>query len=71
MNSNAIYAKPTFRRERLRRGFTLRQIARVAELTPAVLSRLENGRAVMPTTESKICDALKCNFDQIFEVKEG
>lgn len=71
MNSNKmIYVRPDFREKRLRNGKSLRDIAAAADLSPAALSRAENGKSIMPKTANKICRVLDMNFDELFIIQE-
>ena len=54
-----------------RGGYTGVALSRAAGITPSHISQLINGRrqTVLPTTAKRICDALGCNFDDVFEIR--
>jgi len=64
-----IYAKADFESIRLKQGLSLRDIAKKTGLTPGVLSKMEHGRAIMPRSAGKICKALGCDFDSLFDLR--
>jgi len=54
----------------IRAGFTGAGLARAAGITQGYMSQILNGRrpVLMPPTAKKICDALECDFDVLFEI---
>lgn len=56
---------------RVRKGYNVRQLARVIKKDSAALYRIESGVSnAMPGTAKAICDALGQEFDDIFEMVE-
>lgn len=65
-----IFARGTnLRSTRLRKCLTLRQLGELTGLTERTVLRVEQGNAVRQSTAQKICEALSCDFDTIFEIK--
>lgn len=55
---------------RLRQGLTLRGLGELTGLTERTILRVEQGKAVRPSTAQKLCIALSCSFDDLFEIRE-
>ena len=54
-----------------KKGFTGNRLAEKTGITQGYMSYIIRGRrAVLPPTAKKICDALQCDFDEIFEIRE-
>ena len=54
---------------RIRKGLSMNELAKKADLNVAVISRIENELSIpRPKTALKICDALGVGFDEIFEI---
>ena len=70
MKNIGVYSKASFKETRIKSGFSLRSISKAAGLTPAVLCRLEKGGAILPSTARKVCEVMKCEFDELFEIKQ-
>lgn len=67
-----IFANMTeLRNARLRQGLTLRELGELTGLTERTILRVEQGKAVRPSTAQKLCGALSCDFDALFEIREG
>jgi len=50
-------------------GFTGAGLARAARISQGYVCQVMNGkRAILAPTAKKICDALGCNFDDVFEI---
>lgn len=56
---------------RLRQGLTLRGLGELTGLTERTVLRVEQGFAVRPSTAQKFCGALSCDFNDLFEIREG
>ena len=56
---------------RLRQGLTLRGLGELTGLTERTILRVEQGFAVRPSTAQKLCGALSCDFNDLFEIREG
>ena len=50
------------KRARLRQGLTLRGLGELTGLTERTILRAEQG---------KLCNALSCDFNDLFEIREG
>lgn len=67
-----IFANMTeLRNARLRQGLTLRGLGELTGLTERTILRVEQGKAVRPSTAQKLCSALSCSFDELFDIREG
>lgn len=54
---------------RVKKGMSIRQLAKNAGINPVTISKIENGLSKPnPSTASKICVALDTDFDQLFEI---
>jgi transcriptional regulator with XRE-family HTH domain len=52
---------------RIQRGYSQRRLAKVAKLSSALISQIENKeRNPSPQSAKKICDALDVDFEAIF-----
>jgi len=63
-----IRCKENFRRIRLSRALSMRDLATASGVTPFTICRAENGRPLKPQTARKLCAALDAEFDALFEV---
>jgi len=53
-------------------GFTGAGLARATKITQGYMCQIVNGkRSVLPPTAKKLCDALSCEFDDVFEIKRN
>lgn len=59
------------KKARLRQGLTLRGLGELTGLTERTILRAEQGKAVRPSTAQKLCSALLCDFNDLFEIREG
>lgn len=60
------------RETRIKRGYSLRVLGDIAGLNYATISNLENGKcSPYPATAKAVCEALKMNFDDLFEFREA
>ena len=59
------------RKTRLCQGLTLRGLGALTGLTERTILRVEQGKAVRPSTAQKLCSALSCSFDELFDIREG
>ncbi len=56
---------------RIRRGLSLRGLARKSNTHYSTISNAENVRCnATPKTAKAICDALQKSFDELFDIKE-
>lgn len=56
---------------RIKKGLSTRQLAIKAGVNPVTIFKIENkGVNPVPSTASKICNALGVSFDELFELKE-
>jgi transcriptional regulator with XRE-family HTH domain len=54
----------------IRKGFTGAGLAKAAGISQGyIVYILQGKRSILPPTAKKICDALGCEFDEIFEIK--
>jgi DNA-binding XRE family transcriptional regulator len=65
-----VVANSNFRENRIKCGYSIRKISKAAGLTPAVICRLENGGAILPSTANRICSVFQCSFDDLFEIRK-
>jgi len=63
-----IIAKNSLRELRMKRGFSIETFAKVAGIAYVTACHVENGTTAYPMTTKKICAALKCEFDEIFNI---
>ena len=55
----------------IKTGYTGAELSRATGITRGYISQMLNGkRSILPPTAKKICDALGCVFDDVFEIKE-
>ncbi len=67
-----IFARGSeLRKTRLCQGLTLRELGGLTGLTERTVLRVEQGKAVRPSTAQKLCSALSCSFDDLFDIREG
>ncbi len=67
-----IFARGSeLRKTRLCQGLTLRGLGALTGLTERTILRVEQGKAVRPSTAQKLCSALSCSFDELFDIREG
>ena len=56
----------------IRAGLTGAGLARTTGITQGYICQIVNGkRSPMPPTAKRICDALGCEFDDVFEITEA
>lgn len=67
-----ITAKSTeLRNDMIRKGFTGKGLAEKAGISQGyIVYILQGKRSVLPPTAKKICDALGCDFDDVFIVNQ-
>lgn len=54
---------------RMKKGLSVRQLAKAADVNPVTISKIENGISKpTPSTAKKICDAIGVSFDELFEL---
>lgn len=64
--------KEKIREARVKSGYSLRVLGKMAGVNYATISNLENGKgSPYPATAKAVCDALKMKFDDLFEFKEA
>jgi len=57
------------KRARVKKGFSIRGLGQASGLSVATVFKIENDLSVpLPATAKKLCDALDCNFDDLFEI---
>lgn len=61
-----IAKKDGLMRARIIAGFSIAELARIANVNHSVICRAEAGKSVRPETAKKVCDALCANFDDLF-----
>lgn len=62
--------KEKIKEARIRNGYSLRVLGEMAGINYATISNLERGKgSPYPATAKAVCDALKMNFDDLFEFK--
>ena len=67
-----IFARGSeLRKTRHCQGLTLRELGGLTGLTERTVLRVEQGKAVRPSTAQKLCSALSCSFDELFDIREG
>jgi len=61
----------TIKTRLMKAGYTGAELSRKIKVTQPYICLVLNGKAtVLAPTAKKICDALGCKFDEIFEIKE-
>lgn len=58
------------KKERLRKGLSIKELGNITKLSSATIFKVENGASPNPSTAKKICNALNCTFDDLFEFAE-
>ncbi len=54
---------------RVKKGFSIRGLGQASGLSAATVFKIENDVSVpLPSTAKKICDALNCKFEDLFEI---
>ena len=53
-------------RARIIAGFSIAELARIANVNHSMICRAEAGKGVRPETAKKVCDALHSSFDDLF-----
>ena len=58
---------------RLKKGYSMRKLSRVADIDVLTVHRIETQKTkyVTPNTANKICNALGVEFDDLFEITES
>lgn len=60
------------RLKRMRSGLTQKKLAQLSGVNSLTVLKIENGlTSPNPSTAAKICKALECEFDELFEFKEN
>lgn len=56
--------------DRVQLGYSIRKLAQLADISPSIISKLENNTktTVSPDTARRICDSINCKFTDLFEV---
>lgn len=58
--------------QRIRNGLSVRGLAEKVGVNPATIVRIEKRySSPNPSTAAKICAALNCDFDELFEIEEA
>ena len=65
-----IKAKSSFKEFRAKRGYSIHGLAEAAGVSYRTVFRLENKHPVFPKTTRKICNALNCEFDDVFIIDD-
>ncbi len=60
-DSNFINAK-------IKNGYSDRSLANEIGVSNSTISRIEKNKPISPATAKKVCNALKVNFDDIFQI---
>lgn len=56
--------------QRIKKGLSIRRLAKLANVNPATIFRMEKGVTnPNPATAKAICDALSVDFDKIFTIE--
>ncbi len=66
-----VKAKDNFKEVITRKGFSLRGLSIEAGLSPTTVQQAYKRSIMYPSTAKKICDALECKFDELFEIVES
>lgn len=69
--TSIIAKRPEITKTRVKCGFSLDALSTKCGLTKETLCKVEGGRKVRPKNAAKICDALGCDFDEIFVTQEN
>ncbi|MHC1696005.1 MAG: helix-turn-helix domain-containing protein [Eubacteriales bacterium] len=57
--------------KRIEKGFSMRELARQAELNIGTISQIESkSKATAPKTAKKICDVLGVSFYDLFDIQD-
>lgn len=66
-----IKANQKFKETRLKKGYTLVNLAEKIEMSKQAIGQVERGiNGISPTNSTKVLAALNVEFDEIFEIKE-
>jgi transcriptional regulator with XRE-family HTH domain len=64
--------QPELKNTMVRQGYTGAGLARATGISQAyIVYILQGKRSILPPTAKKISDALRCDFDDVFEISEG
>ena len=64
-----IKAKASFTMARMEEGLSMNQLAEKASVPVSVISRLEQGKSIVPKTAKAISKALNKSFEQLFIIE--
>ena len=65
-----VIAKKEFSIIRIKKGFSLTQLAEQMEVNPSVVSKMEKQQPVRPATAKKACEALNESFETLFIIRD-
>jgi len=64
-----VRAREDFPIIRIKKGFSLNELARRMGANPSVVYSIEKGNGVRPATAKKVCDALQMGFEDLFVIE--
>ncbi len=65
-----VRAREDFPIIRIKRGYSLNELARRMGANPSVVYSIEKGKGVRPATAKKACDALQMSFEDLFIIED-
>jgi DNA-binding Xre family transcriptional regulator len=69
-NLMKIVAKNNFADQRLKHGLSMELLSEKADVALLTVFLAEHRSPIYPKTAGKLCAALNCNFDDIFEIRK-
>ena len=55
---------------RIQKGLSVTKLAKLMDVNPSVISRMENGKAIRASTAKKVCEALNESFETLFYIED-
>ena len=65
-----IKAKASFTKVRMKEGLSMNQLAEKAGVPVSIISRMENGKSIVPKTAKAIRKALNKSFEELFIIEK-
>ena len=65
-----VKAQKTFALCRIKKGYSITELAKQMEVNPSVVFNMEHGKNVRPATAQKACKALNDSFDSLFIIED-
>lgn len=70
-NKVKVYARPSFRELRIKKGFSIIMLAHKLNISRQMIAQVERrANGISPDKAKKICELLEVEFDEIFQLVE-